>query len=112
VPEQTIQQAAAEQRKPQMTNKQLPAETEASLNPVTPADKWRLFGWLPCELSPQLPVARFTVRDLLRLHSGSIVPSQLSCSAEVPLYANGQLIGWTELDSVGEYIGARITELV
>ncbi len=96
-----------------MTNKQLPADTSgASSNAAVTLEKWRPLWWLPCELSPQVSVAKFTVRDLLRLHPGSIVPSQLSCSAEIPLHANGQLIGWTELDSVGEYIGARITELV
>lgn len=96
-----------------MTNKQLPATSNDALSPpATRVDKWRPLWWLPCELSPQVPVAKFTVRDVLRLHPGSIVSTLVSCSAEVPLYANEQLIGWTELDSVGEFISARITELV
>ena len=31
------------------------------------------FGWLPCQLSLQIPVVNFTVGDLLRLGKGSIV---------------------------------------
>jgi flagellar motor switch/type III secretory pathway protein FliN len=95
-----------------MTAKQLPADTNAAASPGEVTDKWSQWRWLPCELSPQVPVTRFTVRELLRLHSGSIVATSWSRSTEIPLYANGQLIGWTELDSVGEHIGARITELV
>jgi flagellar motor switch/type III secretory pathway protein FliN len=95
-----------------MSNKQLPAESEASAPETAAAEKWRPLWWLPCELSPQVPLAQFTVRELLRLHPGSIVASSWSRSTEIPLYANGQLIGWAELDSVGEHIGARITELV
>ncbi|HLI63246.1 MAG TPA: FliM/FliN family flagellar motor C-terminal domain-containing protein [Terriglobales bacterium] len=91
-----------------VSNKQLPAEADA----VTATEHWRPLWWLPCELSPQIPLANFTVRELLRLRAGSIVASNWSRSREIPLYANGQLIGWTELDSVGEHIGARITELV
>ena len=91
-----------------VNNKQLPPESEA----VTVTEQWRPLWWLPCELSPQVPLAKFTVRELLRLHAGSIVATSWSRSTEIPLYANSQLIGWTELDSVGEHIGARITELV
>ena len=57
-------------------------------------------------------MVRFTVGDLLRLCPGAVVSTGWSLGTEIPLYANGQLIGWTELDSVGERIGARITELV
>jgi flagellar motor switch/type III secretory pathway protein FliN len=95
-----------------MSDKQLPAESQAAPPGTAAVDKWRPLWWMPCELSPQVPLARFTVGELLRLHPGSIVASNWSRSTEIPLYANGQLIGWTELDSVGEHIGARITELV
>jgi len=97
-----------------MNEKQLPAETGASPvdPPTTPAANWRQFGWLPCNLSLELPVAHFTVRELLRLAPGRIVPTDCSRGAEVPLRANGQLIGWAEFEPVGNHIGARITELV
>jgi flagellar motor switch/type III secretory pathway protein FliN len=95
-----------------MSNKQLPAETGAASPQPGATEQWRPLWWLPCELSPQVPLMQFTIRELLRLHPGSIVASGWSRSTEIPLYANGQLIGWAELDSVGEHIGARITELV
>jgi flagellar motor switch/type III secretory pathway protein FliN len=97
-----------------MNEKQLPAETGSSApDPLPPpAVNWRQLGWLPCNLSLELPVAHFTVRELLRLAPGRIVPTEWSRGAEVPLRANGQLIGWAEFEPVGDHIGARITELV
>lgn len=96
-----------------MSDKQLPAGSEVTVPPPAPGvEKWRALWWLPCDLSPQVPLTQFTVGELLRLHPGSIVASGWNRSTEIPLYANGQLIGWAELDSVGEHIGARITELV
>ena len=95
-----------------MSTKQLPAQTNAAAAAPEALDKWRQLGWLPCDLSPQVPVSRFTVRELLRLRPGAVISSGWSRSTEIPLYANGERIGWTELDSVGEHIGARVTELV
>jgi flagellar motor switch/type III secretory pathway protein FliN len=97
-----------------MNEKQLPAESGSNPldPPVPPAANWRQFGWLPCNLSLELPVAHFTVRELLRLAPSRIVPTQWSCGTEVPLRANGQLIGWAEFEPVGDHIGARITELM
>lgn len=92
-----------------MDEKQLPAASNPEPSYI---DGWRRLWWLPCELSLELPLARFTVGELLRLEPGSIVASASSCSAEIPLYANGQRIGWAELDAVDERIGGRITELV
>lgn len=96
-----------------MNEKQLPAETEAILpSPLPPPADWRRFGWLPCKLSLELPVAHFTVGELLRLAPGRIVPTEWSRGAEIPLRANGQLIGWAEFEPVSDHIGVRITELV
>jgi flagellar motor switch/type III secretory pathway protein FliN len=94
-----------------MSDKQLSADTGLVVS-STATDKWEQFGWLPCELSLQVPVARFTVGELLRLRPGGIVASAWSRGSEIPLHANGQLIGWAEFEPVGGHIGARITELV
>ena len=96
-----------------MNEKQLVAETGSPAPPeaLPPAADWRQLGWLPCQLSLELPVARFTVRELLRLEPGQIVSTDCSRGAEVPLRANGQVIGWAEFEAVGDHIGARITEL-
>ncbi len=92
-----------------MSDTQLPAETSAEAPYV---DGWRRLWWLPCELSLEISLASFTVRALLQLQPGSIVASACSRSAEIPVRANGQLIGWAEFEASNEHIGARITELV
>ncbi len=74
-------------------------------------EQWRPLWWLPCELSLQVPVAHFSVGDLLRLRPGSLLSTGWSRSTEVPLFANGQRIGSSEFEAVGDHIGARITEL-
>ena len=88
-------------------DKQLPADPSRS----QPTIEWCHFGWLPCTLSLELPLAPFTIRDLLRLKLGSILVTQWSSGSEVPLRADGQMIGWAELEPAGEHIGARVTEL-
>jgi flagellar motor switch protein FliN len=88
----------------------LTAET-APAQLATDEAKWRQFNWLPFDLALELPVTKFTIRDLLQLRSGSVVQTSYSRGAEIPLLANGQLIGWAEFEPVGDYIGVRITEL-
>ncbi|MGB7553063.1 MAG: FliM/FliN family flagellar motor C-terminal domain-containing protein [Candidatus Korobacteraceae bacterium] len=95
-----------------MSDKQLPADTSLVPLPPPPATDWRQVWWLPCKLSLELPLVQFTVRELLRLQAGNIVLTNWSRGAEVPLRANGQLIGWVEFEPVGDHIGVRITELV
>ena len=69
------------------------------------------FEWLPCQLSLEIPVIRFTVGDLLRLSQGSIVETSCHYTSDVPLRANGLLIGWTEFEVIGNRLAVRITEL-
>ncbi|HUI83864.1 MAG TPA: FliM/FliN family flagellar motor C-terminal domain-containing protein [Candidatus Binatia bacterium] len=92
-----------------MSDRQLPAECDDG---VAAVQSWRRLWWLPCELTLELPVSHFTVGELLRLQPGSIVATAWSPSREIPLEANGELIGWTEFEAVGEHRAARITELL
>ena len=69
------------------------------------------FEWLPCQLSLEIPVTKFTVGDLLRLGKGSIVETACHYTSDVPLRANGLLIGWTEFEVIGNRLAVRITEL-
>jgi len=83
--------------------------------PAHPAQKPELnpaesFGWLPCQLSLEIPVTRFSVGDLLRLKEGSIVETACHYASDVPLRANGLLIGWTEFEVIGVRLAVRITE--
>jgi len=97
-----------------MTQGLLPAESapDEAMVPAPPAeDKWRQLSWLPCDLTLDLPVAHFSVRDLLQLKVGRVVETCYSRGAEIPLRANGELIGWAEFEPVADHIGVRVTEL-
>jgi flagellar motor switch/type III secretory pathway protein FliN len=66
--------------------------------------------WLPCTLTLDIPVVRFTIGDLLALKKGSIVETACHHTSDVPLRVNKVLIGWTEFDVVGDRLAVRITE--
>jgi len=74
-------------------------------------DPGEVLPWLPCTLAVDLPVSRFTVRDLLRLSKGSIVETGYHQSSDLPLRVNGQLVGWTEFEVAGERLAVRLTDL-
>jgi flagellar motor switch/type III secretory pathway protein FliN len=69
------------------------------------------FGWLPCQLSLQIPVVNFTVGDLLLLGKESIVETGCPSTGDIPLRANGLLIAWSEFEVIGNRLALRITEL-
>jgi flagellar motor switch/type III secretory pathway protein FliN len=80
--------------------------------PVAVADElWDEAGWLPCLVSVDLPVLRFTVRDLLQLDIGAILETKITDGADVPVMVNAQLIGWAEFEMVGHKLAVRMTEL-
>jgi len=66
--------------------------------------------WLPCTLTLEIPVVRFTIRDLLSLTKGSIVETACHHTSDVPLRVNQLLVGWTEFDVIGDRLAVRITE--
>jgi flagellar motor switch/type III secretory pathway protein FliN len=74
-------------------------------------DPAEFLPWLPCTLALDLPVINFTVGDLLSLTKGSIVETAYHQSSDLPLRVNGQLVGWTEFEVVGERLAARLTDL-
>lgn len=68
--------------------------------------------WLPCNLTVELPVVRFTIGDLLSLSRGSIVATSCHYTSDVPLRVNQILVGWTEFDVIGDRLAVRMTEQV
>jgi flagellar motor switch/type III secretory pathway protein FliN len=70
-----------------------------------------LFGWLPCKLTLEIPVTKFTVADLLRLTKGSIVETSCANTSDIPIRADKILIGWTEFEVIANRLAVRITEL-
>jgi flagellar motor switch/type III secretory pathway protein FliN len=80
--------------------------------PVAVSDElWDEAGWLPCLVSVDLPVRRFTVRDLLQLDVGAILETKIADGADVPVMVNAQLIGWAEFEMIGHKLAVRMTEL-
>jgi flagellar motor switch/type III secretory pathway protein FliN len=68
--------------------------------------------WLPCTLTLEIPVVRFTIADLLALKEGSIVETACHHTSDVPLRVNHLLIGWTEFEVVEDRLAVRITEQI
>lgn len=88
-------------------------------NPVAPSasapmpsgeDLLDTMPWLPCTLTLEVPVVRFTIADLLALSKGSIVETACHHTSDVPLRVNQVLIGWTEFEVIGERLAVRITD--
>jgi flagellar motor switch/type III secretory pathway protein FliN len=70
-----------------------------------------ILEWLPCNLTLDVPIDKFSIAELLKLGRGSIVKTNWHHTNDIPLRANGQLIGWTEFEVVGNRLAVRITEL-
>jgi flagellar motor switch/type III secretory pathway protein FliN len=79
--------------------------------PAFTDELWVEGGWLPCVLSVDLLLRRFTISDLLRLQPGAILETSHVNGADVPVLVNTQLIGWAEFEVVAQRIAVRITEL-
>jgi flagellar motor switch/type III secretory pathway protein FliN len=88
-------------------------EAKVAKSPSLPErpDPAEFLPWLPCTLALDLPVINFTVGDLLSLAKGSIVETGYHQSSDLPLRVNGQLVGWTEFEVVGERLAVRLTDL-
>jgi flagellar motor switch/type III secretory pathway protein FliN len=76
-----------------------------------PDDRLDALGWLPCTLTVDLQLVKFTIGDLLRLGVGAIVETACNQTSDLPLRVNGRLMGWTEFEVVGERLAVRLTDL-
>ena len=85
-----------------------PGQVDVTTQFVSPAE---LLPWLPCTVSLDIPLQRFTIGDLANLGKGSIVTTAYARNNDVPLYVNSQLIGWAELEVIDERLAVRITEV-
>jgi flagellar motor switch protein FliN/FliY len=86
------------------------AEPALAASALVEHDLLDTMPWLPCTLSLELPVVRFTIGDLLKLTKGSIVETATHHTSDVPLRVNQLLIGWTEFEVVGDRLAVRITD--
>ena len=75
------------------------------------ADPAEVMPWLPCTVSLEIALQRFTIGDLSRLAKGSVLTSACPRNSYVPLYVNGQLVAWTELEVIDDRLAVRIAEI-
>lgn len=80
---------------------------EAEMNE---AELWKRAEELPCQLTVDLRIPLFTVGDLFRLSTGSVIETEWTQSTDVPLFVNRELIGWAEFEVLGEELAVRVTE--
>ena len=85
---------------------QQPQPTEPTVN------VWSEAQYLICDLTVELQVPQFAVRDLLRLERGSIVDTHCKQAANLPLKVNGQMVAWAEFELLGDRLAIRLMELV
>ncbi len=76
-----------------------------------PVNIWNEAQYLICDLTVELQVPSFAVRDLLRLDRGSVVNTQCKQAANLPLIVNGQMVAWAEFELLGDRLAIRLMEL-
>ena len=80
--------------------------------PPAVQDRLDSVPWLPCTLTVEVPVVRFTIADLLGMKEGAIVETAFHYTSDLPLRVNQLLVGWTEFEVVGDRLAVRITEQI
>jgi flagellar motor switch/type III secretory pathway protein FliN len=88
-----------------------PEITQSDNARVEAKDKWDRVSSLPCQVTVELTVSSFRVRDLGLLRVGKVLDSGWSLAKEVPVFANGSLLGWGQFEAVGRHLGIRLTDL-
>jgi len=86
-------------------------ETIGQDSESAPVDRIDSLPWLPCAISLEVAVVRFTIADLLSLTKGAIVETACHHTSDVPMRVNDVLVGWTEFEVIGERLAVRVTEL-
>ena len=79
-------------------------------NAITNA-RWQPVLGLSCRLTLEIAIPGFRVADFVHLSPGAIVNTNWGIARDVPLRANGILIGWGELEGAGTRLAVRVTEL-
>jgi len=86
--------------------------TIAAVPPASADILWAQVLELSCELTVQLPIAGFRVRDLIQLAPNLVIDTKTSIASDVPTAVNGTLLAWSEFEVVGERLAIRITDFV
>jgi flagellar motor switch/type III secretory pathway protein FliN len=76
------------------------------------AKVWKEAQYLVCDLTVELVVPHFTVRDLLQLERKSVVNAGCKQASNLPLRVNGQGLAWVEFEVLGDKLAVRLMELI
>ncbi len=100
--------AAGESLSEKLVSKELPRVLRQE---DSRAQIWDVVQGLPYTLTVEVLVPNFTIGDLLRLEKDSIVETHWSQGMDVPLRANGEVMGWAEFEVMGDRLAVRLTDL-
>ncbi|HZQ67114.1 MAG TPA: FliM/FliN family flagellar motor C-terminal domain-containing protein [Terriglobales bacterium] len=73
---------------------------------------WTQLLELSCEITVELPLAGFTVRDLIQLAPQRVIDTKASINSDVPTLVNGTVLAWSEFEVVADSLAVRITDFV
>lgn len=65
---------------------------------------------MQCRITCELKLPQLTVKDILQLTPGSVLPTEWKTNKDLPLLVNRELLGWVEFESTGDKIAVRVTE--
>lgn len=88
----------------------LPAIT--ALEPIDPLQDINLIMDIPIQLTVELGRTRMTIKELLRLTQGSIVPLEGLAGEPLDILINHYLIAQGEVVVVNDKYGVRITDII
>jgi flagellar motor switch/type III secretory pathway protein FliN len=87
------------------------APATGEVRPAEIASDWGELLLVATVVMVEVPVAKLTVRELFRLHAGSVVAASQLSGAHVPVVVGGKVFAWGEFQVVGEHLALRIAEL-
>ena len=87
------------------------SEAGVKAETTTAEDKWAHVQEMACDLSVELAVPGFRVRDMIRLGKGMVLDSHWPVGNDVPLRMNGKLLAWCEFEVIENRLAVRVTEL-
>lgn len=67
---------------------------------------------VPIRLTVELGSSQMTIKELLQLNLGSVVPLDKPANAAVDLFVNGKLVGRGEVVIADQNFGIRIKEII
>src|SRR5436305_1643150 len=92
----------------------VPPETHApspSPSPSIAKNPVEEYHWLRCKTIVEVPIPKFSVRDLLNLRQGTIVQTATRVANDIPIRINKTLVGCGRFEVINDRLAIRITEL-